>query len=102
MINKKEYTYSDDNLAKECLQTSGDSSIMECLGDKAFSYYEEGDCVKALKVYDDIPAEQFDKRTLSDIYNDAYSFSLSCEDESLQIYWTDKFTELSNQLEAVD
>ena len=101
IIKNKEYNLSDDNLAKDCLQNQ-DDAMHECIEDKAWSYFQAGDCEKALKVYDDIPADRFDKYTLSDFYDEAYSLSLSCEDESLQNYWLNKFESLSNQLEGRD
>lgn len=88
----------DGNLARECLDTE---DVTGCLYEKAYNYYEnEHDCEKALKVYDDIPAEQFDEYELSDLYNDAYSLSYSCEDESLKNYWEQKFNSLSSRLEG--
>ena len=93
---------SDDNLAKECLLMNGESSVTDCLDEKSSAYYDEGDCEKALRVYDDIPADAFDKYSLSDLYNEAYSTSIGCGDESLQSYWKNKFEELSNQLEGRD
>lgn len=90
---------SNDNLAKECLLMNSESSIMDCLDEKASTYYDEGDCGKALQVYDDIPTDAFDKHFLSNLYNEAYSISIGC-DESLQNYWNNKFKELSNQLEG--
>ena len=103
LINRNPaYNLSDDNLAKECLLASEDVDLSECLEDKAFSYYEDGDCEKALKVYDDIPVEEFDEYVLSDLYNDAYSMSFDCSDESLQNYWKDKFEGLSSKLEVRD
>jgi hypothetical protein len=92
--------YGDDNLAKECLKVDGDISIKSCLEDMAWSYYEDGDCDMALKVYDDVPVDIFDEYALSDLYDDAYSMSLGCDDESLQSYWKDKFEGLSARLEA--
>lgn len=89
-----------DNLAKDCLRSE---DVMSCLYEKAYYYYEnEHDCKKALKVYDDIPAERFDEYELSDFYNDAYSMSTSCDDESLEKYWEQKFNNLSNRLEGRD
>lgn len=88
------------NLAEECLQD--EETMSECLADKAFSYSMNDDCTNALKVYDDIPADRFDKYTLSDLYNEAYSISVSCGDESLRDYWSKKFEEISNQIEGMD
>lgn len=88
----------NDNLAKDCLLSEDVSS---CLYEKAYNYYEnEHDCQKALKVYDDIPIERFGDYELSDLYNDAYSMSTSCNDESLKEYWEQKFNDLSSRLEG--
>lgn len=88
----------NDNLSKDCLLSEDVSS---CLYEKAYNYYEnEHDCEKALKVYDDIPAERFDEYELSDFYNDAYSMSTSCDDKSLEKYWEQKFNDLSSRLEG--
>lgn len=88
----------NDNLSKDCLLSEDVSS---CLYEKAYNYYEnEHDCEKALKVYDDIPAERFDEYELSDFYNDAYSMSTSCDDKSLEKYWEQKFNNLSSRLEG--
>lgn len=92
----------NDNLAKECLKASGDTSIKSCLEDKAMVYYEKGDCKAALRVYDDVPVESFDEHELLYLYDDAYSMSLDCDDESLQSYWKDKLESLSSQSEARD
>ena len=90
----------NDNLAKDCLRSE---DVMDCLHEKSFNYYKnEHDCQKALKVYDDIPAERFDDYELSDFYNDAYSMSISCNDESLEKYWEQKFNDLSSRLESWD
>lgn len=91
---------TDDNLAKECLLEDDESLALDCLDKKASAYYDEGDCGKALKVYDDIPVGVFDEYTLSDDYSEAYALSLRCEDEELQQYWKNKFEELSSQLEG--
>ena len=89
---------SDDNLAKECLEVN-EGSVEGCLNDKSFEYFMEGDCVGALKVYDDIQ-DWFDQWTLAHLYDEAYSTSLSCDDESLQNYWKEKLEKVNNQLEA--
>lgn len=102
MVRNKEYNYSDDNLARECLEAGEDVDSSECLEDKAFSYLEEDDCKNALKVYDDVPVEVVDKAELAHLYDDAYAMSLSCDDESLQNYWAEKNKEISSQLEATD
>jgi hypothetical protein len=92
---------SDDNLAKECLE--GDNEQwMDCLDDKASGYLEERDCEKALKVYEDVPPDWFDKYTLADLYDEAYSLSLSCDDLSLREYWEKKFNNLSKELEGMN
>lgn len=92
----------DDNLAKECLLKEDDASREYCLSDKSFELYEAGDCEKALKVYDDIPAEMYDDRHLAYLYDQAYGLSLTCEDEALETYWEDKLNALTEHLEAVD
>ena len=92
----------EDNLARECLMKEDDASIEYCLSGKAFAFIDEGDCEKALKVYDDIPVEIYDKRHLSYLYDEAYSLSLSCEDESLETYWLNKLNNMTEQLEAID
>ncbi|MBQ6414227.1 hypothetical protein IJI28_01200 [Candidatus Saccharibacteria bacterium] len=102
MANKRNNDYSEDNLAKECLEAGEDMDLSECLEDKSFSYFEEGDCEKALKVYDDVPVGLVSKVELAHLYDEAYSLSLSCDDESLQNYWMGKNDEISNQLEATD
>lgn len=92
---------SDDNLAKECLE--GDNEQwMDCLDDKASGYLDERDCEKALKVYEDIPPDWFDKYTLADLYDEAYALSLSCDDLSIQNYWKKKLKEVSKDLEGRD
>lgn len=91
----------DDNLAKECLK--GDNEDwMGCLEDKSLEYYDEGDCGSALKVYEDVPPDWVNEYVLADLYNEAYSLSLSCDDLSLQHYWGEKFNDLSKQLEGMD
>ena len=92
----------DGNLAKECLLKEDDASREYCLSDKSFELYEAGDCEKALKVYDDIPAEMYDDRHLAYLYDQAYGLSLTCEDEALETYWEDKLNALTEHLEAVD
>ena len=98
VINKQD----DGDLAKACLQAENDGAIMDCLDEKAYSYYEEGDCEKALKVYDDVPADRFDEYTLSDIYQEAYALSDGCKDKSLRKYWLDKYSEATDHLEGRD
>lgn len=71
----------------------------ECLESKAWKFFKEGDCDSALRVYDYIPTDQYDDYSLSDRYAEAYSLSLSCDEEK-QEYWKNKFEELSNKLEA--
>lgn len=100
VLNRRNYDFSDDNLAKDCLLAEDEMSVDECLEDKAFSYYEEDDCEKALKVYDDIPSGWFEEDTLIHLYDEAYSLSLSCEDESLQSYWEEKNNKFMNRTEA--
>ena len=92
---------SDDNFAEECLQGEDDGVIIDCLDEKSFEYYNNGDCEKALKVYDDVPVDLFDKNTLANIYDEAYSLSLDCNDESLRLYWENKSESIWSQLEGV-
>ena len=92
---------NNNNLAKECLEFE-DQEAMECLEAKVDLFFDEDDCINALKVYDDIPANRFDKFTLSILYDDAYSMSLSCDNTDLENYWMDKKESISNQLEAMD
>ena len=101
-LNVQKDYYDDNNLAKECLQAENEGKLADCLDEKAFSYYEEGDCEKALKVYDDAPKERFSEYGLSDLYNEAYAMSNSCEDEALINYWAEKYEAVSSQLEGVD
>ena len=101
-INNQESNDDGDNTAEECLQAENEGKLADCLDEKAFSYYEEGDCEKALKVYDDAPKERFSKYGLSDLYNEAYAMSNSCEDEALINYWAEKYEAVSSQLEGVD
>ena len=93
-----------EKLVKQCLDLNDDSeqTVASCLEEKAFFYLDEGDCNKALMVYDFIPTERYDDYSLADRYNEAYSLSLSCDDTAKQEYWKKKFEELSNKLEARD
>lgn len=100
ILNGRRYDFSDDNLAKECLEMKDDLSAESCIEEKVYSYYDEGDCENALKVYDDIPDSWFEEDYMGYIYDDAYSISLSCEDESSQAYWENKNNKFSNQTEA--
>ena len=92
-----------EKVAKECwyLDEEDEMSTAECLESKAWMFFEEGDCDSALRVYDYIPTDQYDDYSLSDRYAEAYSLSLSCDEEK-QEYWKNKFEELSNKLEAKD
>ena len=97
--NKNSQPNNQENLAIECLD--GDSELLnDCLDDKAFEYFEEGDCVKALKVYDDVPVDRVDQDTLEYLYDEAYSMSISCEDETLEEYWRKKNDQFNNKTEA--
>lgn len=96
LLSKK----NDGGLAKDCLSENIDVSVGACLDDLAYSYYDDGDCERALKVYEDIPEDRFDKYELQDYYDDAYSLSLECDDTSLQDYWENKSNALSNQSEG--
>ena len=91
----------EEEIAWDCSQLDdGDRDmVLYCLGREANSYYEAGDCVKALKVYDDISEDRFDKSIWASLYNEAYSISLSC-DESLQEYWENKHYELVIQVKG--
>lgn len=100
VLNGRKYDFSDNNLAKECLEMEDDSLAESCIEEKVYSYYDEGDCENALKVYDDIPDGWFEEDSMGYFYDDAYSISLSCEDESLQAYWENKNNTFSNQAEA--
>lgn len=93
-----------ERLVKPCLELNDDDeqTVAGCLEEKAFFYLDEGDCEKALMVYDYIPVERYDDYSLADRYDEAYSLSLSCDDTSKQEYWKNKFEELSNKLEASD
>ena len=82
---------NDNNLAKECLEGNTEDNAIDCLDEKAFSYYNDGhDCAKALKVYDDIPTTQFNEQAIARLYDEAYSLSLECGDKTLQSYWEEK------------
>ena len=95
--------FSDDNLAKECLKTDDPLAISKCIEEESSKYYEQGDCEKALKVYDDVPEDVFsDKYRLVDLYNEAYSLSSFCDDEALEEYWLGKIDELASQLGGRD
>lgn len=93
---------SDEEIyALDCsnLSDSDDEMVIKCLNKEALSYYDEGDCEKALSVYDDIPEDRFDKYLLNQLYNDAYVLSLSC-DTHLREYWENRRYNLASQLEG--
>lgn len=94
--------YDDNNLVKECLQSDDVNVSTDCVEAKAEEYTDQGDCTQALKVYDDIPADHYDPYALQDLYDQAYSLSIDCEDGTLQEYWKAKSESLSNQLEGRD
>ena len=91
----------DDNLTKECFQDYESEQTEDCIEEKSSSYFDEGNCELALKVYDDIPEDQFDKYTLLHFYDEAYQLSSLCNDDNLEDYWEAKFNGLSSQLEAM-
>ena len=92
---------SEDNLARECLEGSV-GERMECLDEKSFSYYYDGYCEKALKVYEDASVDGFDNYSLLHLYDEAHSLSLICSDESVQEYWANKYEEILVQTEVTD
>lgn len=102
MNNNQDDGNDGDNLAEECLQAENEGLLADCLDEKAFLYYKEGDCERALEVYDDAPKERFSEYGLSDLYNEAYAMSNSCGDEALVDYWAKKYEAVSSQLEGVD
>ena len=92
---------NSEDLAAECLELSDKGEAEQCLNEKSFKYYQEEDCYKATKVYDDIPADYFDQYTMTLLYEEAYSTSVDCEDPSLEEYWRVKSEALSSQMEAL-
>ena len=90
-------------LARDCYEIGDEDAIMECLNDKAFSFYsDENDCEKALKVYDDISEGSLSDRSVAMLYDEAYSLSLSCDDSSLQEYWEEKSERKWEHLEGMN
>ena len=89
----------DKTAMTECLKNDDELEAVTCIKNLAFSYYEKDGCRTALKIYDDVPEERFEMVFLKNLYNEAYSMSLSC-DESLQKYWKDKYEGIANQLEG--
>ena len=90
---------NNKELSSECLRIKEDIEAMDCLNEEAFSYYDDNNCVEALKVYEGIPENRFNSDLLSRLYGRAYQMSLSC-DEDLQSYWKEKFDEVSKLVEA--
>ena len=96
-------TPDDSNsLVKDCLQSEDINVLTDCIEAKVDEYTGQDDCAQALKVYDDIPVNRFDPYTLQDLYDQAYSLSIDCEDGAQQEYWKEKSESLSNQLEGRD
>lgn len=84
---------------EDCLKLEDKKDVLNCINEEAFSYSYKDDCENALKVYNDIPVNQFDNNELITLYGQAYQISLSCDEES-QDYWWGRYHEVLSQMEG--
>lgn len=98
-IGIKQNGNTDDGADSDCLKLKSEEEVLDCIDEEAFSRYETVGCEEALKVYDEVPEGLFDDAWLELVYDNAYSLSLSCN-ESLQEYWSVKFSNVAARTEA--
>ncbi len=84
---------------EDCLKLEDKKDVLNCINEEAFSYSYKDDCENALKVYNDIPVNQFDNNELIALYGQAYQISLSCDEKS-QDYWWGRYHEVLSQMEG--
>lgn len=92
----------DNEDVQVCLDGRETLAVDECIEEKASEYLDEGDCDKALQLYEDVPAGGVDEDTLYYLYDQAYSTSTYCEDEEAIEYWRGKNNQFMNATEARD
>lgn len=88
-----------NEIETDCTKLKDKEEALDCIDEKAFSNYQTAGCEEALKVYDEVPEGLFDDAWLELVYDNAYSLSLSCN-ESLQEYWSVKFSNIAARTEA--